>query len=500
MVKAVKIPFLFFILFLLLFSCSYSFFISITPEDADVIVDGQRFENNSRYSTKKNTIEVDAKKEGYLTFHDSFKHNNIPLLEEVFITLEKKTYEVAIDAIGEQIEFTIDGEIYGVLPFKGFLSHDIHKLVLTREGGPIQPIMLDVKQEGEFLFRYQEPLPFIDQMSIYSCGGAPKQVTFSPDDRYLFITLLGGTGFQIFDMEKKKILQLIGPKKWAKRLGFVEGIFIEKYGSYFVSQMGPAQIYEYKVDPDGTVVFKRSIKTGGSWSKVIAYCPQLDLLAVSNWSSDNVSIIDYNTGKVLNKIGKMEAPRGVAFSRNGKYLYVTSFDGGLILKYRTKDWKEIHRIYKRSAAMRHVVVTNDDKRIFVSNMYHCEVYEIDCESFTILHTYKVFHNPNTIDITDDARFLFVSCRGPNNKKAYTLRSPQDGQVIIFNTETKERVAAIKGGNQPTGLDVSNNGKYLAFSNFKDANFELYDISALQRIPADCESEKDLPIHIGIGKE
>jgi YVTN family beta-propeller protein len=485
-----EIPFLFTLLFLLLFSCTYSFYIRVTPQDAEITIDGRSSMNRSRYIAKKNMIEVDAKKEGYVAFHDSFENNNVFLPGEVYITLAKKKYEVAIDAIGEKIAFTIDGEISGILPFKGFLSHDIHNLALGSESGPIQPILFQVKQEGAFLFRYQKPVPFVNPVSVYGCGGAPKQVTFSPDDRYLYITLLGGKGFQIFDMEKKKILQLVGPSQWAAKLGFVEGIFIENYGSYFVSQMGPAQIYEYAVNPDGTVAFKRSIKTGGSWSKVIAYCHQLDILAVSNWCSDNVSIIDYKSGKVLNKISGMEAPRGVAFSRDGRYLYVTSFDGGLILKYRTADWKEIHRIYKRSAAMRHVVVTDDDKRIFVSNMYHCEVYEIDCESFVILHTYRVFHNPNTIDITDDARFLFVSCRGPNNKKAYTLRSPEDGQVIIFNTKTKERTATIQGGNQPTGLDVSNNGKYLAFSNFKDANFELYDISALRHSPGGSESDRD----------
>jgi hypothetical protein len=37
------------------------------------------------------------------------------------------------------------------------------------------------------------------------------------------------------------------------------------------------------------------------------------------------------------------------------------------------------------------------------------------------------------------------------------------------------VKTIDGGNQPTGLDVSNDGKFLCFSNFQDENIELYSI-------------------------
>ncbi|MBN1700210.1 MAG: hypothetical protein JW881_22050 [Spirochaetales bacterium] len=448
------------------------------------MVDGNQFENAGKYSTKDKTIEVLAQKEGYLPVSGRFENKSIFAKKEIVIELEKKKYDVSIDATEDWIAYTIDGESSGVLPFNGFLTHGRHTLELTKEDGPVQSIGLDIKKEDRFLLRYQRQVPFVNQIGIFSCGGAPKQVTFSPDDRYLYITLLGGQGFQIFDMEKKAITCLVGPDQWARKLGFVEGIFIEKYHCYFVSQMGPAQIYEYDVKTDGTVAYKRTIKSGGSWSKVIAYSDRLDLLAVSNWCSNDVSIIEYETGKVIRKIDIPKAPRGLAFSLDARYLYIASFDGGFIFKYKTDDWSEDGRIYKRGAAMRHIVIAPDDRRIFVSNMYHCEVYEIDCESFEILHRYKVFHNPNTIDISGDARYLFVSCRGPNNEKRYTLRSPLDGKVMIFDTETKECVATIQGGNQPTGLDVSNNGKYCAFTNFQDANFELYDISALGQSRSD----------------
>ena len=50
------------------------------------------------------------------------------------------------------------------------------------------------------------------------------------------------------------------------------------------------------------------------------------------------------------------------------------------------------------------------------------------------------------------------------------------------------VSNFEGGNQPTGLDVSNNGRYLCFSNFQDKNIELYSIE--MGVPEEAEDAKD----------
>jgi DNA-binding beta-propeller fold protein YncE len=112
-------------------------------------------------------------------------------------------------------------------------------------------------------------------------------------------------------------------------------------------------------------------------------------------------------------------------------------------------------------------------------MFHSEIYEFDADTLKILKTYKVFDNPNTIELSSDDRYLFVSCRGPNNPKSYLMRSPKDGKTYIIDVLKQELTAVIDGGNQPTGLDISGNGKYLAFSNFRDDNnIDIYDISEL----------------------
>jgi DNA-binding beta-propeller fold protein YncE len=71
--------------------------------------------------------------------------------------------------------------------------------------------------------------------------------------------------------------------------------------------------------------------------------------------------------------------------------------------------------------------------------------------------------------------LFVSCRGPNDPETYLTRSPRNGRNAIIDLTTKKIIGTIEGGNQPTGLDVSNDGNYVCFSNFRDNNIEIYYI-------------------------
>ena len=48
----------------------------------------------------------------------------------------------------------------------------------------------------------QEPVPIVTKIGSYTCGKQPKQVLFSPDDKYIIMPLLGDTGFDIFSVEE----------------------------------------------------------------------------------------------------------------------------------------------------------------------------------------------------------------------------------------------------------------------------------------------------------
>jgi len=330
-----------------------------------------------------------------------------------------------------------------------------------------QPVEITVQPANQ--------IPVFKKNALFSCGSEPKQVLFSPDNSCIVLPLLDGKGFQIIQLAGDHIPLLVEPPN-KNKLGFAEGLFIPEKNSFFVSQMTTANIYEYTYPG---FIFKRTVSTQGTWSKFIAWSAEKQQLAASNWVSNDVSLIDYETGNVVQKIKTAAAPRGLAYIKKGDSIIVLCFDGGVIQEFNTQDGLLIASIPVEKSAMRHIVVNKEETFAYISDMYHAAIYVVDLQSFSITKTYHVYNNPNTIALLQD-KFLVVSSRGPNNTADYTKRSPSTGKITVIDTTDGTVIQTIDGGNQPTGLAISSDAQHLCFSNFQDAAVELYDITFVKK--------------------
>jgi DNA-binding beta-propeller fold protein YncE len=461
---------LFFFIIFIFISCNYKFKFNIDPEDSKVSINENEISDNNLYISKKRKINVKINRRGYLEYKDVYK-KLLPLgKKKIEVNLEPEKYTIEIKTINNTSNLSYNFKNIGATPSKIELEYGIYDMVLSSKDYIEQNIRVEAKRDGELLFRHQKNPILAKQIGIFDCGSLPKQVIFSPDNKYIYFLILDGFGFEVFDIDNLKMIKKIDAPMNKELKGFAEGLFIKEKNVFLMSQMTTGLIYEFSY-PDNN--FIRTIETRGLWSKFITWSPVLEVIAVSNWSSNDVSIIEYSTGKLLKKIKTAPAPRGLVFSNDGNYLYVTSFDGGKIQKFNTTNWQEEGSIFKQNGAMRHIVKTKDDSKLYASNMFHDEVYEIRSKDFKILNTFMVFNNPNTIEITPDDKFLYVSCRGKNAQETYLTRSPENGRIIIIDLNKKKILYSIEGGNQPTGLGLSTEGNYMCFSNFRDNNFELY---------------------------
>jgi 6-phosphogluconolactonase (cycloisomerase 2 family) len=463
-----------------LVACSYSIRVSGAPDDATLYLNSTKKPLDTVIELDDASVDLLVRCFGYRDYTTGLRLSRSPFTKTMDISMEKLRYKVTIDTTEGSAGVMIDGFDAGSTPLDVTIDHGSYHLSLLLDDHTMD-IGLDVVRSGRYLYRPQKLNAPISHDGIYECGPLAKQVNFTPDDRFLFLALLADRGFQVFDMQSRKVVHFVQPGARPELSGYVEGLFIEEHGLYYISQMNTAMMFKYDYRPvyDGNPPkLLAEIPTQGLWSKVITYSKALDAVAVSNWSSNDVTIFDRSTDMLKARVSGITVPRGMVFSGDGRWLYVAAFEGASVHRIDTATWKEAASVKVPGSAMRHIVRKQDDSYIYVSDMAWNRVYAIDTAGFTITDTWKVYQNTNTIDLGPRDRYLYVCNRGPNAATGYLSRSPVNGRIHIIDVETGETVCDIEGGNQPTGLDVSNNGEYLAFSNFRDENFELYDISAM----------------------
>jgi len=308
----------------------------------------------------------------------------------------------------------------------------------------------------------------------YTTGAQPKSAYFSPDGRRLFVPLLDQRGVDVFRFEQSP-LSLVFEKRLSvpgsTASGFVEAMTDEKRRELWVSNMEENKVHIFNLD---TLDYKTSLATNGVLPKVITQNPDGSLTVVSNWVSRDISVFDSESKKLLRRIPVNGTPRGMAFSPDGKLLYTAIFDEPIIAVVDMTQNKVSarYRLYEGEGAARHVIYR--DGRLYVSDMYRGTVNVLNASTGALLVSRRIGPNINTIVLSPDGKRLIASSRGRNNSEDYTKPGPDFGAVYLLKAEDLSQEERIWGRNQPTGLAVSPNGKYLVFTDFLDANLELYE--------------------------
>jgi YVTN family beta-propeller protein len=235
----------------------------------------------------------------------------------------------------------------------------------------------------------------------------------------------------------------------------------------YASQMETASLYE--VDT-ATRKVRRWLHVNGSWTKVLALSPDERSIYAANWSSNDVSEIDLATWTVRRVIKTVRTPRGLYPTPDGRRLYVAGYGNGEIQRIELASGRG-RVLLRTGGAMRHLV--GDGKTLYANDMARARVYAVDLKTERVRELARTDQKPNTMDLSPDGRLLFISNRGANNPRSYYLPGPEWGSVLVLDTRTGRVLDAIVGGNQTTGLDVSNDGRQLAFSDFLDNRIRVY---------------------------
>ena len=357
---------------------------------------------------------------------------------------------------------------------KVYVTEGEHEFYLRCDGYRDKRVKVNITgKTSEIELKLEKQTSMIEQVAELSTGRHPKSVEFTPDGRYMVSALLEGAGVDVFSVgDFKKVKTVEFPQKYVKLRNFVEIVFLPERNEMWVSQMAANAIHVVSLSD---FTYKMTINTKGIWTKIIALTPDGKLAFASNWESHDVSVIDVEQHKVLRKIKVAGIPRGMVVTSDNRYLYVCIFSNGQIQKIDLSSMKIVKTFRFPHGAKRHILLDRKKNIFYVTDMYRGSVYVINAADDSVIKEIPVDKKLNTAKLTPDGKYLYVSSRGPNNPETYLKKGPVFGKVFIIDTETYTIRDWIWGKNQPTGLDISPDGKLMAFTNFLDNEIEVYRI-------------------------
>jgi YVTN family beta-propeller protein len=346
-----------------------------------------------------------------------------------------------------------------------------NELLLLADGYTARRIRVDARPGAlveEKLERCGSPLAL---EAMGRTGARPKSVSFTPDGRWLVLPLLSGRGAEVLDA---KSLVFVGslepPAAMGQVEGFVESAFFPARREIWVSQMHNSLIHVFDLD---SFAYKESFPSGGSYPKVIASSPDGARAYISNWVSEDVSIVDAATRKLVARVRTGGMPRGLAPSPDGRWLYIARFSDGAILRLDLASMR-LETVYAPDGgAKRHLVLDPGRRRLYVTDMGRGSLFAFDTETWKVLAEIRLGPNPNGCALSPGGRWLFACTRGPDGEDGYERKGPVAGELLAIDAERLAVVARQWGGAQPTGLAVSPDGERVLFTDFLDHRVEAY---------------------------
>lgn len=201
---------------------------------------------------------------------------------------------------------------------------------------------------------------------------------------------------------------------------------------------------------------------------------------VSNYLSENVSVINLATAKGSATIPIGEYATAVALTPDGEFAYVGD-ELGTVSIIDTKT-NQIHKTIKVSDGVMAIAISQDGKSAYTTNNHSNTISIIDTRSGDVCATIGVERDPRGIAITPDNKSIYVANCGSNS-------------VSVIDAETHE-ISKITVEKEPIGVAVTPDGKFVYVANSGSKSVSV--INTTTRSPdKTIPIEADAPTSIAI---
>lgn len=163
----------------------------------------------------------------------------------------------------------------------------------------------------------------------------------------------------------------------------------------------------------------------------------------------NVSIVDLEARRVTGVLSVAGSPFGIAAATDGR-LYVGDWNGAHVSVLDVTGHTPERRV-EVGRAPAHVLLTPDEKLLFVANREGDSVSVVRTGDFSVAATIAVGHAPFAMALSPDATRLYVG-------------NVQDGTVTVIDTAALKAVETLASGAMPYGAAVTPDGTRVLVTN------------------------------------
>ena len=295
------------------------------------------------------------------------------------------------------------------------------------------------------------PLPKLEVQAVEATGRLPKAVILSHDKKTLYVTNFG-------ELRNKKVVSVYDAETLELRTELdlpaevVEAAISYDDKTLFLSSFWGHSVLFVDIAAKEIV---HEIKVGFH-PKVLALTPDGKTLFSANWSGNSISEIDVARAEVTHTYPAGKNPRGLVITSKGT-LYTSNFNGESIDVFEGPDRTAHHRL-KACKCPRHLVLSPDEKTLYISCLFLSELQALDLETETIVHKATLGASPKSIAISADGRYVYSADYG-------TTRSVS----VVDTTDWTSKVFMVPGMDRGSGIVAGPDGDHAFVTGWYDAH-------------------------------
>lgn len=312
-----------------------------------------------------------------------------------------------------------------------------------------KPVLLVANKHSNTL-SFINPKTF-EVIETIATGPNPHEMAVTPDQRYAYLSSYKAPGntISVIDLVNRKQIREINTGMYTR----IHGVAMAPDGrnAYFTAgQTG----YVVEIDTKTNEV-TRAIPTGGKISHMVYVSADGKRLFTANITSENISVIDRATGKLITQIPCGPGCEGLAFTPDGKYLWAGNQTGGTITVIDLADYKPIETFECKGMPVR-IRFTADGKRALVAGwVKEGTLTVIDVATRKEIKRIRVGDFAIGVELTRNERFAFVGCEDseevqqmPDGSERLKVKTTDSDGIHVVDLKKLEVISVIKSGLGP----------------------------------------------------